>query len=190
MTDNSTLHGRSKIRRVLLEQYSDTVIAKAEKKIQKLELSNGVNIYSNEILFVIPIEKIVQYQRPRANFFQKGVYDPPASKEFKKKLQQILIKKVKVLAEKYDFEKISRSHPIQLIMNIYITPPKSTSEVDKYLMEEGIIRPCVRPDVDNYMKNILDGINDTLAEDDGSVVSYYGDKFYSQKERIEFLLRY
>jgi Holliday junction resolvase RusA-like endonuclease len=188
--DNAKLHENSTIRQLLIQQYSDAVLERARKKIEKLQLPERINKYKYRAKFVILIDKIVQYQRPRANFHQKGVYDPPASKQFKKKLQQIVLRKVQAFKERFGFEKIKKHHPVQLIMNIYIKPPKSTSEVDKYLMELGIIRPCVRPDVDNYMKNILDGINDVLTEDDGNVVSYYGDKFYSQEERIEFLLRY
>ena len=57
------------------------------------------------------------------------------------------------------------------------------------LKRQNLIRPCdVRPDLDNVVKIILDGINGVGIEDDHQVVSICANKFYSDDPRVEFVV--
>ena len=51
-------------------------------------------------------------------------------------------------------------------------------------------RPCVRPDLDNYVKAVLDAANGTLFTDDGQIVSLHAEKHYTELGRygIEMLI--
>jgi Holliday junction resolvase RusA-like endonuclease len=70
-------------------------------------------------------------------------------------------------------------------LRIYKAPPKSASRARLLLMEEGVIRPEKRPDIDNYEKCIFDALSSVFWKDDGQVVSNHADMFYSSVQRIE-----
>ena len=46
-------------------------------------------------------------------------------------------------------------------------------------MEKGFIRPAKSPDLDNYVKLILDALNGLLWEDDRYIVEMHAGKFYT-----------
>lgn len=49
----------------------------------------------------------------------------------------------------------------------------------------GSLRPTGRPDVDNFAKSILDGLNGVVLDDDAMVVDLRVQKFYAIEPRVE-----
>lgn len=68
--------------------------------------------------------------------------------------------------------------PLSLTVIFYVKKPKSTKR----------IYPEVRPDLDNYLKAVMDACNRKLYNDDGQIVTLSSSKFYGDKPRIEILL--
>lgn len=74
-----------------------------------------------------------------------------------------------------------------LSMNIiaYYPIPKSTSKKKRDEMLAGNIRPIIKPDADNCIKNIADALNKIAYGDDKSIVSVNFEKFYDIRPRTE-----
>ncbi len=74
-------------------------------------------------------------------------------------------------------------------MDIYRQIPKSTSKKRRKLKNERVIRPIVKPDIDNYTKGILDSLNGIVWKDDSQVVSLIANKYYSDNPRVEIQIK-
>lgn len=57
--------------------------------------------------------------------------------------------------------------------------PKATTKKDRELIERGLIKPAVKPDIDNVIKAVLDGLNGVAYSDDKQVVRVFAAKYYS-----------
>lgn len=68
---------------------------------------------------------------------------------------------------------------------IYKSIPKSFSKLKRKLANEGKIYPIVKPDIDNYVKSVLDGLNGVLFMDDKQIVDFRAVKRYSDNPRVE-----
>jgi uncharacterized protein yqaN len=68
---------------------------------------------------------------------------------------------------------------------IYKSIPKSFSKAKRKQAEEGKIFPVVKPDIDNYVKSVLDGLNGVLFMDDKQIVDFRAIKKYSGNPRVE-----
>lgn len=68
---------------------------------------------------------------------------------------------------------------------IYKSIPKSFSKKKRELANEGKIYPVVKPDIDNYVKAVLDGLNGVLFVDDKQIVDFRAVKRYSDSPRVE-----
>ena len=68
---------------------------------------------------------------------------------------------------------------------IYKSIPKSFSKSKRKLANEGKIYPIVKPDIDNYVKSVLDGLNGVLFVDDKQIVDFRAIKKYSENPRVE-----
>lgn len=67
--------------------------------------------------------------------------------------------------------------PVRATINIALPPPKKHREA-----------PTSKPDIDNYIKAALDGINGIVLHDDSQIVSIHADKVYSEKPRLDMIL--
>lgn len=83
--------------------------------------------------------------------------------------------------------KIIPKGPVYVSMTFYIYPPKRIAEVKKKRLEleSETIYVDKRPDIDNYIKAILDCSNEILFKDDGQVAALSSQKLYSLDPRIE-----
>lgn len=83
--------------------------------------------------------------------------------------------------------KIIEKGAIFVSMTFYIYPPKRIAEVKKKRLEleSEAIYVDKRPDIDNYIKAILDCSNEILFKDDGQVAALSSQKLYSLNPRIE-----
>lgn len=86
-------------------------------------------------------------------------------------------------------EKFLESQPLEMEVIIYQSIPSSASKKKQKEMEEGIIRPTKKPDCDNILKAILDGLNKTAYKDDTQIVKLSCEKFYSNEPRVEILIK-
>jgi len=70
---------------------------------------------------------------------------------------------------------------------VYIGFNKSMSKKKLKDAEAGFLRPCSKPDLDNFLKSALDGINTIVIRDDSQVVGFEAFKMYRAKPgmRIE-----
>lgn len=88
--------------------------------------------------------------------------------------------------EKYGMERLEG--PVELEAVFYISPPKSLSR-KKFEVLVGERGPVIkRPDIDNYIKAIQDGLNETAYMDDSQVYSVMARKVYGIPERAEVYL--
>jgi Holliday junction resolvase RusA-like endonuclease len=70
---------------------------------------------------------------------------------------------------------------IRVNIKAYYKIPKSTTKINRGKIEAGIIKPAVKPDVDNVVKAILDGLNGVAYHDDSQVVYVDAEKFYADE---------
>ena len=71
------------------------------------------------------------------------------------------------------------SGQIRVQVKFFKNPPKNTPKWQLPLMDQGIIRPAKSPDLDNYVKLILDALNGILWVDDRYIVEMHSGKFYT-----------
>ncbi|CWU06368.1 RusA family crossover junction endodeoxyribonuclease [Listeria monocytogenes] len=117
-------------------------------------------------------------ERPRFRNLGKftQTYDPPKSKEYKKKIANV----AKMYAPGTPI-----SSPIQITLVFYVSIPTSKSKAWKQRALLGHEFPAVRPDIDNYVKAVLDALNGIMFTDDGKIIELIAYKRYSDKPRTE-----
>lgn len=75
--------------------------------------------------------------------------------------------------------------PVSVRMRLFYAIPKGTSKKRKEMMMEGEIRPCVKPDIDNVSKCVLDALNGIAFYDDNQIVEMWVAKWYDEYPRVE-----
>lgn len=70
---------------------------------------------------------------------------------------------------------------IRVNIKAYYKIPKATTKEKRGLIERGLLKPAVKPDIDNVIKAILDGLNGVAYHDDNQVVYVDGEKFYAEE---------
>ncbi|WP_144514922.1 RusA family crossover junction endodeoxyribonuclease [Bacillus pumilus] len=130
-----------------------------------------------KIAFTIYAEPVAQ-GRPRATTVHgmTRMYDPKKSRDFKSY--------VKLAASDYRPEQLLTC-PLELRVKVYKSLLKSFSKKKAAEAERGELRPAKKPDVDNYIKGIKDGLNKVIWQDDSQIVDLHVSKFYSSTPRIE-----
>ena len=118
--------------------------------------------------------------RPR--FSSRGgfakAYDPKKSRDYKK-----MIKKQAMQQLPDDYQPID--YPIEVDIKIYRSIQKSVSNKEYARRLSNDVRPTVKPDADNYIKIILDGLNGLVWLDDNQITDVAAHKYYSDKPRVE-----
>lgn len=75
--------------------------------------------------------------------------------------------------------------PLALRVDIFLPVPASWSKRKQVDALCGTTRPTGRPDVDNFAKAVLDGLNGIVWRDDAQVVSLTATKYYADAPRVE-----
>lgn len=136
------------------------------------------------ILFEIPGEPVAQ-GRPRAGKSWGGktvLYDPDKSRDFKQY--------VRLVGSQHAPKELIIG-PVDLAVDIYrATPKKYQTKPKQALIEKGELRPTTKPDVDNYVKGVKDGLNKVIWQDDSQVVNLTVRKFYSMHPRVVVRVAY
>lgn len=129
------------------------------------------------IKLTIPIEPVEQ-ARPRATRMGAGIrmYDLSKVSRYKR----AIAKRARLL---YTGEPLDG--PLKVHLKFYRHIQKSISKKEHALRASGAHRPTVKPDVDNYIKSTLDGLNGLLWADDNQIVDLVASKFYSDRPRVE-----
>lgn len=131
---------------------------------------------------------IVPVPQGRPRFARRGkftqTYDPPKSKKFK---EQIAILAKNELVERMFCA--GKHVPIEVSLKFYIPMLKSFTKTKCEMALNGSLRPPTRPDIDNYIKGTLDGLNGIFWEDDGQIVELHAGKYYSDNPRIEMEIK-
>lgn len=77
-----------------------------------------------------------------------------------------------------------RAVPISMLVEVVLPIPASWSNRKREAAAMGTVRPTGRPDLDNFVKAALDGMNGVVIEDDSSVVRIETTKCYGQVPRM------
>lgn len=78
---------------------------------------------------------------------------------------------------------------VEVFIHVYLDYPKSFSKKKLTDAVSGRIRPTTKPDIDNYVKSALDGINTIVFRDDNQVVSLHAHKVYRSKPSMRIEVR-
>ena len=124
----------------------------------------------------------VEQARPRATRMGRGIrlYDPKKVSVYKKQLAMMC---------KFQYKDQPLSGQLTVNLKFYRHVQSSVSKKERKLRLIGAHRPTVKPDVDNYIKSTLDGLNGLLWEDDNQIVKIVAEKYYSEHPRIEIEVR-
>lgn len=81
--------------------------------------------------------------------------------------------------------------PIKLQADIYLMPPKNLHTGPKRaLIASGELRPTKKPDLDNLIKGIKDGMSKIIWHDDAQIVEMTVRKYYSEQPRAEVTIEW
>lgn len=156
-------------------QYTDRDYKRVRNKFKSIK-----EMGYSKLTFIIQ-HKPLPAKRTRSSF--RGHYYVPDAKKNKKEIRELITNQLPP-----SFEIIKTE--IKISIKCYFPLIKNFSKVDKFLAEIGIIRPMVRPDVDNLEKTYLDAFNKFIWVDDGQVIASRVEKYYSIEPRVEIEIKY
>jgi len=118
--------------------------------------------------------------RPR--FSSRGgfvkAYDPKKSRDYKALIKQQALQQLPVGYRLLDC-------PIEVDIKVYRSIQKSISKKEYARRLSNEVRPTMKPDTDNYIKIILDGLNKLIWLDDNQITDISAHKYYSDNPRVE-----
>lgn len=86
---------------------------------------------------------------------------------------------------KYGKRKYEADKALAVEIILYYPRPKSMAKHKRLMAQKGVLRPTVKPDVDNVIKSILDALNGVAFEDDRQIVQIECEKWYDITEENE-----
>ena len=104
-------------------------------------------------------------------------------KQYEQHVFACLLEKTKRVPQQLDL-----NTPVGCTIHAYYPIPKSWSKKKIMRAELGMIRPTVKPDVDNVAKAVLDGLK--LFFDDKQVTKLVIQKYYSHTPRVDVILEW
>lgn len=153
----------------------------------RLNIKKGgekVAIIEEGRLFVVKLEPMAQ-SRPRFARRGRGVvaYEKKEMKAWRAECSRLI-------REAFEEEKLIKG-PLKIDATFYIKTPKHISSKKKLKekLEAEEIFCSKKPDIDNYLKALLDSMTGIVFKDDGQVVESRARKLYSLKPRIEFTIK-
>lgn len=84
--------------------------------------------------------------------------------------------------------KLPSTLPQHVSVEVMVKPPKSWNKTKTKNALGGFIAPG-RPDIDNYLKAVLDGCNGVAFLDDSQVVSVYATKRYAETDGVRVIIK-
>lgn len=123
----------------------------------------------------------VPQSQPRPRITVRGkyahAYEPKSITEYKR-----------LIAGKYRSEykqQLPLTGALSVDVRFYRPIQKSISKIERQRRLLGESLPTVKPDIDNYVKAILDALNGLAFHDDSQIAVLYARKIYSDKPRTE-----
>lgn len=114
--------------------------------------------------------------RPRVNTYTCKAYTPTNTKDYE------------LLVKQYFKIKYPRFVPLENRLKVKIIAtfkvPKSTTKKDRELIEQGLLSPVKKPDIDNIVKIILDALNQMAFKDDTQITKLEVEKVYGEEEKV------
>ena len=83
--------------------------------------------------------------------------------------------------------KLPSELPQNVSVEVMVKPPKSWTKTKTKNALGGLIIPG-RPDIDNYLKAVLDGCNGVAFLDDSQVVAVYATKRYAETDGVRVII--
>lgn len=114
-------------------------------------------------------------QRPRRA--RNIVYTPRENVEYEARVSEAFRKAPGAPQSPFD-------GPVAILMNLVFEPPRSASKTLKRDMIEGSVYPTKKPDIDNCVKSIMDGLNGVAYLDDRQVVAIVVNKRYGDQAKV------
>ncbi len=113
-------------------------------------------------------------QRPRFSRISKTVYTPTKTAKYEKQI-------AKAYTESGG-KCIPADCYVSVTVSAFFPVPKSYSKKKREDCLERILRPDKKPDMDNILKVVLDGLNRVAYEDDKQVIELIGRKYYTESD--------
>lgn len=113
--------------------------------------------------------------RPRISKFRTYYNEPYKS------YKELLKEKIIDCIPKVSFPLYEQYKPLKIQIIFYMPIPKSISKKKKMLLNGS--QHTKKPDLDNLLKAVLDGMNDIVYYDDAQVFNIFASKFYSDSPR-------
>lgn len=126
--------------------------------------------------FIIPGEPVAK-GRPKLSRY--GTYTPKKTKEYEEHIKQ-------------EWRKNGYKEPLTGAVMVDIvfhrSIQKSGSKAVKTAKLTGKVKPTIKPDLDNYIKAVLDGLNGLAWVDDSQIVNISATKEYSLEPKTVVLI--
>lgn len=129
-----------------------------------------------EIIFTIPGKP---YGKKRPRFGGGRAYNPKENREYER-LVAFSFKSAAIKARIPVFPPPFGRKPIGIQVTAYYPIPKSTRKRDAEKMLSGELTPTVKPDLDNVLKAVLDGLNGIAYQDDKQIVELKSTKRFTR----------
>lgn len=171
-------------------EFQDRIGVEKTRKLIKLQKENNPIKKLSMTLGINP----EPYSRPRSSgiLYKLGLnnvfYDPRSN--YKKALKKLIAMEI----AKYENFKIIEG-PIILKATFYLKEPKiiKNNILKQFLKFLEILVPTTRPDIDNYIKPVMDSCNKIIYKDDSLIYNLNLIKVYAEDEndcRIELEFKY
>ncbi len=114
--------------------------------------------------------------RPRLNTYTGNIYTDSNTKNYENLIKQYF----KVKYPRY----VPFENRVKVKIIIYLKIPQNTTKKNRKLIEEGILSPTKKPDIDNVVKIVLDALNKMAFNDDNQITQLEVEKTYSEEEKL------
>jgi Holliday junction resolvase RusA-like endonuclease len=136
----------------------------------------------NEIIFTVPGEPVA---KGRAKFARRGAfvttYTPEKSVRYEN-LVRLAAQEAMRGADPFD-------RPVELTVAIFLPIPQSWSKKKQEKARTGLVGATKKPDADNVLKAIKDGMNGVVYVDDSRITDVSLKKRYALSPRVEITAR-
>ena len=112
----------------------------------------------------------------RPKFGRGKTYTPEKTREFESTVRSAWVKAYP------DCMPLTGAVSVSMVFSLPLL--KSFNKANKQKAIDGTLRPAKRPDIDNYVKAVLDALNGLAFTDDGQVVELKAAKWYGTEPGI------
>ena len=145
-------------------------------------MTDSKNITTDDVYFIVE-GPVIGKGRPRFTNRNGYVtaYTPKKTLDYEKKVRDAYL-------NEYQPMRWVDKEPLELVVNAYFEIPKSASKKARteMLLNE---YPTKRPDFDNILKSVADGLNGVAYSDDCQIVSATVNKIWSESAKTEITIR-